>query len=157
MANTGTKKFTLKSGKELVVTLSDFETADELKNAIFRELRGLKLDKSIMGEEIGELDLAGLMKGAGNPALLSLLIDKALQLGSSKDVKAALFACFDKATYAGARLSAELFDDPSLGESLRGDYFEVCVKVTEVNVGPFFAQTFSALKARLPTRSAIPA
>lgn len=139
------KEFKLPSGATLLVTRATFEESDILLKALLREARGLKLD----GVDVLDLDVAkpaeALQKGG--TALFTQLLDRALSLAASKEVSDALFTCFVRASYNGQRITKGLFDDEVLGEQAREDYFTICLKVIEVNCGPFFKKTFSRLSA----------
>lgn len=113
--------FTLKSLAKLQVTSAPFEDAVALMEAVKRSVNGL--DPSL---QIDNVVLA-------NP-----------------EVRKALYPCFRLALYELVRVGPELFDDPKLGERARGDYFEICSRLIEVNVKPFFLTTSSVFMAVPP-------
>lgn len=107
-------QFTLKSGSQLQITTAPFEDAVSLVEAVRKATVGV--DPS--------LDLTTVL--------------------TSPEVRKALYPCFRLALYDMAVVSAALFDDPKLGERARGDYFEICTRIMEVNTNPFFLRTSSA-------------
>lgn len=106
--------FILRSGAKLHITTAPFERAVVLVEAVAEAARGKSPD----------LD-------TGNAVLLTA------------KVRQALYPVFELATYENVRIVPSLFDDLKLGEQARGDYFEICSKVIEVNSGPFFLTTSS--------------
>jgi hypothetical protein len=110
-----TGSFTLRSGAKLTVTGAPFEAAIALVEAVKRVTVGRDPN-----EDVGDMIVM-------NP-----------------DVRSALFGVFDTVLYDTVRVTAALFDDPKLGEKARGDYFEICERVIEVNCRPFFLKTSSA-------------
>lgn len=127
------KDFTLSSGAKLHVNMAPFRLGAALKNAIAKELRGIDMG----GVELDSNVFA-------SPALM----DKALGIIGSKDVEDCIIALYSWATYDGVKLSEELLDDVKIGENIRGDYFEIALKLAEVNCGPFFRSALSAWKGR---------
>lgn len=129
------KDFTLASGAVVHVTTASFDDCNALTKAISRCAKGLPIG-DVMGMD------------------LSVLKDYLVAAVASDDVERALFKCMERATYAmngsgPVRINKALFDDPQLGDAARQDYFEICAKVIEVDVAPFFVKAFSALKARM--------
>lgn len=108
---------TLKSGSVLKITTAPFEAAIALVEAV----KAASFGRSAT-EEVGDI----------------IVFDPG--------VRKALGAVFDTVLYDQVRVSAGLFDDLKLGERARGDYVEICAKVIEVNVKPFFLMTSSASK-----------
>ncbi len=122
----------LTSGATLVVSPSDFARANELRKQMMRATKGIGIGPDFMSQDV------------------SVLKEMIVGLASDDQVEAALFACFDRATYNTAKITRDLFDDPKIGPNLRRDYFEICYAVIEENVFPFFVQALSALKAKFP-------
>lgn len=112
--------FILKSGAKLHITTAPFENAVNLVEVVKRVSAGM--DKS--------LDIA----------------DAAL---ASPDVRKAIYEVFPWATYDSLKLYPGLFDEPKIGERARGDYFEICSRLIEVNARPFFL-TISSGSTDLP-------
>jgi hypothetical protein len=115
--------FTLKSGAKLHITSAPFEDAIALVEVLKKSVAGL---------------------------------DPSLQIDSgvfaSPEVRKALYPCFRLALYDTSIVAPSLFDDPKLGERARGDYFEICSRLIEVNCNPFFLKTSSvSTDAPLPT------
>ena len=143
------KEYSLPSGSVLLVSRADFGDANRLKNEVLRAFKG---------QGVGELDLAKLKEvfTSANPAksavLLNTLVDRVMTLASSDEVEAAIFKCATRSVYKAEgkdqNVTRKLFDDADIGERARGDYFVICARIIEVNVGPFFAPIFSAFEAR---------
>ena len=124
-------EFTLKSGAALVITPSSFADANQLKKALMKSAKDLNISSSSV-KDIKKMDVSAIL----NPVL---------DMCTSDEVEIALFKCFSRALYANQKVNQALFDDPKLAEQAREDYHEMCLKVIEVNCGPFFKQTFSML------------
>lgn len=118
------KSVTLPSGAKLDITVSPFPVARNLYQAIASELKALKV------ETVTELD-ANLLKDVFLTAL------------SSKPIESALWACMDRATYKGLRITQDTFEP----EDAREDYFAVCMEVAQENVRPFTKSLFVQWKA----------
>lgn len=116
------QEFTLKSGTILKVTSAPFEVAVGLMEAVKRATRGESL----------ELDVTDV--ALANP-----------------DVRKALYPAFDLVLWDTYRVGANLFDHPKVGEKARGDYFEICARVIEVNIKPFFLTISSGSMASAET------
>lgn len=114
-------EFKLKSGATLVVSMAAFQDGNGLRKAVARSAAVRE-----PGDYIGEA------------AAQSLLADDGIEIW--------VFTCAKKAIYEGAKVSADLFDDPKLGAQARGDYFEIVSKILEVNLNPFFVTAFSESK-----------
>ncbi len=130
------KDFTLGSGAVVHVTTASFDDCNALTKAISRCAKGLPITDDVLGMNVG------------------VLKDYLVAAIGSDDVERTLFKCMERATYAKegaglARINKALFDDPQLGDAARQDYFEICAKIIEVDVAPFFVQAFSVLKARM--------
>lgn len=121
--------------------------------AVLKQLTGLKLNANDMKKDLSVL--------SNDPSSLSIILDKAINLATSEEVKKAAFACAGRAKYSpGANdalipVNEQLFDDDQFGEQAREDYYTILYKIVEVNCKPFFAKTFSELLA--PKKQAITA
>lgn len=131
--------FTLASGSKLTVTMSSFDDADALQTALLNAAKGLKLPDNPMDVDTTDM------------------IRTILEAATSKDVKAALFKCFERALYDGHKVGRPLFDDLEIGERAREDYYEMAIKVIEVNCRPFLKRVFSLFTAFQATLQSIPA
>jgi hypothetical protein len=108
-------KFTLKSGVVLTVGSSEFSTAMALVKTIKKATFGMPPQS-----------------------------DLSSAIFISEEVEQATFRCFNRVTYDGVKLTKGLFDDPKYEDRIRGDYFEICSRVIEVNCNPFFGRAFSS-------------
>lgn len=119
-------EFTLKSGTKLSVTQAGFEASVALVETIKRVSFGY--DPAV---SIDDIVLA-------NP-----------------EVRKALYPCFDTVMYGPLRVTPALFDDPKVGVQARGDYFEICSRVIEVNTKDFFLKTSTSSMepSKVPTGS----
>lgn len=146
MANS--KEFDLPSGTKFSVTPADFADAAGLNKALMRCMKSTDL-----GEWAKSIKASG-----GVASLLNLdvnvLKDALLEAMTSDALEAQLFKCLERCVYGGnTRVTKALFDDPSLGEKARQDYFSMAWRVVEVNCSPFFAQALSWLKTLRPTNT----
>ena len=143
------KEFTMPSGAKLHVSMAPFEDADELKNAILKAAKDLKMTEDILGIEMSTL--------AQDAGALTQLMGTLINAATSPDIKQAVFRCAARASYDKRKVDNALFDDPELGEKAREDYYAICMKIAEVNVLPFFKKVFS--RSRKPTAkpAAVPA
>ena len=62
-------------------------------------------------------------------------------------VQTAVRALFPWATWNNLKVSPQLFDDPKHGDQARMDYLEICEKLLEFNLRPFFLMTYSGSTA----------
>jgi hypothetical protein len=120
------KKFEMPSRAVLEINPAPFVDAMGLNKAIIRCKKGLPV-------------LPGISEIVQSEIL------------ASDDVEAALFKCAERAIYAGARVTRDLFDDEKLGPQARKDYYAIVSRIIEVNVSPFFEVASSKLKASQKT------
>lgn len=144
----GGREFALSSGAVLLVSMASFQDAKRLHNEVLRALRGTGA---------GELDLAALkdafstgkFKDGGDA--VNMVVDRVMTLAASDEVQAAIFACAKTAVYkpdnAMIKVTPAMFDDVQFGERARGDFYQICMKVMEVNLSPFFKAIFSSFGA----------
>jgi hypothetical protein len=135
-------QFTLGSGATLKVTIAPFKDANNLKNALLSAAKGMTgLDESIIGAAgLKEMDLGPILNAILNAA-------------TSTTVEQAMFDCAIRATYNDVRVNRELFDDQKIGQQAREDYYEIALKIIEVNCTPFFkrvASLYSGFLAKKP-------
>jgi hypothetical protein len=133
-------EYTMASGSKLNVTMSSFQEANALKNALLVAVKGVPgLDDSL---------LAGTAKDQEIGPILAILVNAA----TSEEVERHLFKCFERCTYDNIRVTRDLFDDAKIGLQARQDYYEMSVKVIQENCLPFFKQALS-LFAQLRTKA----
>lgn len=133
-------EFTLESGAVLDVTMADFVDSNSLRKAIMRASKDFEIGKDV--KSIKDIDFSGLIKNL-------------IEVATDDIVEATLFKCFKRVTYNKIKVTPSLFDDPENGLKAREDYHTICLKVIEVNCGPFFAQTLSVLKNLIESMSNI--
>jgi len=160
------REYKLASGATLYVSVSSYELVMELHDAIGAELRGNGTGALDMGAvqkavEIGAKKRAAAAAGgefdddgAGDDGL-NVIVDKILALASSKKVKAALFACAEKAVYRPDGTEASsiqfklgapgygVFDHPQHMVRARADFYDICKAIAEENLRPFGSALFS--------------
>lgn len=142
--------FTLGSGAKLTVSIAPFQDSLDLNKAILESIKGLNLSgeflkSNLKSFNLSEIDLSDFKD------LINELINKILSISTSEKVEKCIFKCAERATYENVRVTKDLFDDVKLGQKARADYYEICLKIIEVNCSPFFAKTFSGLKQRFTT------
>lgn len=148
----GGREFSLSSGAVLLVSMAPFQDAKRLHNEVLRALRGTGA---------GELDLTALkdafsggkFKDGGDA--VNMVVDRVMTLAASEEVQAAVFKCAERAVYkadgtdqSSLKVTPALFDHGQFGERARGDFYQISMKVLEVNLGPFLAAIFSSFGAR---------
>jgi hypothetical protein len=138
--------FILGSGAKLTVTESSFEDAIELNDALINSLGDIKLTDDMLNVDIDPANPLGSFTGASN--LFSLLANKIKSLAASSLVRACIFKCGNRASYNGIRVSKDLFDDPQMGFQARQDYYDILIKIVEVNCRPFLENLISMLKIK---------
>ncbi len=142
----------LESGAKLVITPAPFGDALGLQKAIMKAVKGAKVMDGVKSLNLADVDM---------DAIKDALIDAA----TSPEVETCLFKCFERSTYNGARVNADLFDDPAKNDAgkekgleARKDYYFIAWEVVKANCAPFFERTFSMLKAsRVAPAAATPA
>lgn len=134
--------FTLNSGAKLEVTESSFSDAYALEKSLISSVKETNLSGLQVKKDIFDMDIDVLLKSV-------------LMMATSPQVEQCLFKCFERATYNNLRINRGLFDDPKIGLQIREDFYEICLKVAEVNCRPFLKRIFSVLKAFLQTLNGI--
>lgn len=113
---------TMLSGAKLRIQLAPFAVSKALYQAVLSEVRNLEVST------IGDLEV---------------LLLKAFSLGfSSQRIENALWACFERCTYNGAKIDKDTFEPVAA----RADYMKVCVEVAKANIHPFMSGLFVAWK-----------
>ena len=140
--------FTLKSGATLLVTEAPYVDARRLRNELVKAAKGVPgLDDSIVAAGLGGL----------KNAELGPILDAVLTAGSSEELENAIFKCGERADYQGNRVTLALMDDPKLSTQARQDYYEIALKIIEVNCRPFLQGALSLLGTYIKTKPATPA
>lgn len=111
----------------LQITTAPFEIAVGVVEAVKKATEGMSL----------ELD-------AGDAALSDPLVRKAL------------YGAFPFTLWGIYPVGDALFNDPKLGDKARSDYFEICSRVMEVNMKPFFLNISSESSDSKPQTSVSP-
>jgi hypothetical protein len=132
--------FILNTGAKLEVTESSFADAYALEKALLSAIKDTNLAGMQFNKSIFDMDVDVLLKAV-------------LTMATSDHVERCLFKCFERATYDKVRITPELFDDPKIGSQIREDFYEIALKVAEVNCRPFFKKLPSTLKVFLSTLS----
>ena len=117
-------KKTLDSGAVLEVTMSPFGVGHRLLKVLMRELEGVNLTLGSMK------DWKEMFEGEGLNTLKNVLST----LIASDALEEALFACMERATYNGVKITKDIFEDTNA----RGDYFIIAKEVAWFNLSPFF-------------------
>jgi hypothetical protein len=139
-------QFTLTSGAKLVVTIAPFQDANNLKNSLLRAVKGMRgLDETIVGAAQGIKDVD-----------LGSILDVVLNAATSPEVENAIFKCAERVTWNAIKVTPELFDDIKYGEQAREDYYEICLKISEVNCRPFLKGVGSLFKGYLQRNTKSP-
>ena len=146
--------FILESGAKLTVTESAFEDAIELNDALIQSVGEIKLTDDMLDVDIDPKNPLGSFSGASN--LFSFLANKIKSVAASPLVRSCIFKCGERAAYEGMRVGKDLFDDPKLGTSARKDYYDILVKIVEVNCRPFLENLISLLRISRQVNSIIP-
>lgn len=154
------KEYDMPSGAKLYVSVSSYERVMALHDALAGELRG---------KGLGALDVVAVQKAirGDDEEGLNVLVDKAIALAASKEFKAALFACAEKAVYRhdGSVESSvqfkldvpgyNVFDNPKCRDTARGDFYAIARAITEENLRPFAKALFSMFEAHVAKRADI--
>jgi hypothetical protein len=117
------------NGKELRITKATFDDAMDLQDAIGKALKGTKLELP----EDAEAQVS--------PDLFGSIIDAVLGAAISKEVRACLFKCAEKALYDNAQINKDFFE-PDANREL---YYPIMVEIIKANVGPFIKGLTSQL------------
>lgn len=121
----------LGNGAVLKVGLADFESGENLKIAVLKEVKDLKISSDTV------LDL-------------NFYKDLFCVAYSSALIRAAIWKCFDRCTYNDARITRETFEPVEA----RSAYMEVMFEVMVENLQPFMKDLYaklSAIKGRMET------
>lgn len=142
--------FVLKSGVSFTVTPADLDSAFALHDAIGREIT---LGNFIQAN--ADVDMADAIQ---NPAAAfqrkaGSFVEAIKAVAVSVAVRQAAFDCFQRSTWNNLAVTKELFNSPKWGEKARSDYYEMVLKLIEVNCRPFFVNLLSMLSTQQPTIS----
>ena len=137
------KEITLKDGVTLEYGDAGFESALQLKNAIFNEIinRGLKIeglkdDFSI--ENLAKIELKG--------QVFETIIKSVLAVDTSRSVQDSVHICMQRCKLKGEKISTETFN----AIENRAYYYPVKFHVIKETLIPFFQDLVSLLKAFIP-------
>jgi hypothetical protein len=108
------KEVKLPSGAILSIGLAPFKDGRALYQAVFDEMKFLKLDPSV------EID-ANFYK------------DLFCMVTSSKKIEVALWKCMEKSLYNRNRITEDTFEP----EGARDDYMTLCYEIAKENIFPF--------------------
>lgn len=166
------KEYSLSSGATLYVSVSPYEQVIELHDALGAELRGKglgALDISKIQKSLGASrkvqEGAPVADGSEGDDGLNIIVDKILAVATSKEFKAALFACAEKAIYRpdGTESSSiqfklgtpgyGIFDNPTCMTQAREDFYDICKAIAEENLRPFGKALFSMFMAHVAERA----
>ena len=150
------KEFALPSGAKLYVSVAEWGKVKPLHDAVARALIG----SGVSAPEVAAVvkTVRDRLAPGGDDAkaskeeqvtLLAVLARKALEVASNQELERAIFACAEAAYYrpdGTDKLSVQfsfkalgygVFDHPACRLSARGDYYDICEAVVEVNLLPF--------------------
>lgn len=121
------------AGKELRITPSSFDDAQELQRAVGAAIH--KNNINFYGSKIGDtLETSEIGSGT-----IGDLIKVVISLGISKDLERALFKCAERAVLGSAKIDRDFFE---LVEN-REHYYPIMIELLKVNLTPFFKGLFS--------------
>jgi len=116
------------NGKELRITLADFQSGIDLQNAFGKALIESKIN--LDGIVINKDD--PLKTDIGQNAL-STLINSALTIGISKELQNAIFKCAERCLLGEDKINWDFFEK----EENREYYFPIMIEIAKVNLAPF--------------------
>jgi hypothetical protein len=119
-----------------------------LLKASLATLKGISFSREDLGKDMGSLK--DLLE---SPTAIGMVVERIVSFATSGDVDAALFRCFQRATYtppggAAMKVTLGLFDHTEHGNAAREDYAQIVAHVLEVNCRPFVAAALSGFLAR---------
>lgn len=162
--NANGREFPMPSGAVLYVSIAPYDDVMVLHDALANELRGRGVGgldvaavwKTVQAARAAKTgDEAGEDADAEGAAGLNVLADKVLALGGSREFKAAVFLCAEKAVYRPTgELASSLrfqrgvpgygvFDNPVCRDRAREDFYAIVRGVVEENLRPFGKALFS--------------
>lgn len=131
---------TLKSGRELSLTLAPFAVGSKLFKTVLGELRTINIDVTKL-EMSMELDLRKI-----DPRMINILKDAFCEIASSETVEVSFFECAARCLIDGKKITRETFEAPDTRE----DYLPVAWEVIKYNLAPFFRGLASQLSTSAP-------
>lgn len=173
------KLYELPSGAKLFVSVSEYEKVMALHDALADALRGGgagALDVAKIQKAIEVAQQKRMAAAAGKPVEddgagdegLNVIVDKVLAVAGSKAVKAAIFACSEKAVYMSDGTEASsvqfnpgaagygVFDNPKCLARAREDFYEIAKAIAEENLRPFAKALFSMFMAHVANSADTP-
>lgn len=117
------KEIGLPSGAKLKITPASFELAKGLYQSVLKEAKSVQFaTKTEMANVYKDLFCVGF---------------------SSKEIEAALWACFPKVQYCDSRGELKIDKDTFEPIEARGDYVTVCMEVAKENISPFVKSLYA--------------
>lgn len=140
------KEIILPSNAKLTIHLVDFELAEKLHDAFLIAVQQKGIDFNL---DIGDVDTESI-KSVGdlssvvsqNSKLISAIIDKVIQIMTSKELKVVMYDCMLRSLYNGEKITKKIFEPVEA----RPDYYHVCYHILMENLSPFFSTIGSLLK-----------
>ncbi len=117
------KEVVLPSGAKLKIYPASFEIAKALYQAVLKEAKTIPFT--------GQTEMANVYK------------DLFCVGFSSKEIEAALWACFLKVQYCDSRGELKIDKDTFEPIEARGDYVTVCMEVAKENIAPFVKSLYA--------------
>lgn len=151
------KEYDMPSGAKLYVSVAEWGKVKALHDALARAMIGSGVSAPEVAALMSTLQKKFSLPGAQPQAVggaeplivMATLTRKALEMASSKELEAAIFACAEAAVYrvdgtpessvqfkVGA-LGYGVFDNARCRDGARGDYYEICQAIVETNLLPF--------------------
>lgn len=132
-------EFTAQNGAKINIGMASFEAVDALQTAIQKAIlsQGIKIPEFDKVENIFDLELSG--------KVIESILQNIMAINSDAEFKKALFACLDKSTINGIRITKDVFDAKDLADLARGAYYEIMINCVKSALTPFFAPLFSKL------------
>lgn len=131
---------TLKSGRELTLTLAPFSVGSKLFKVVLGELRTINIDVAKLDMN-AELDLRKI-----DPRLIATIKDLFCEIASSDAIEASFFECAARCLLDGKKITRETFESPDTRE----DYLPVAWEVIKFNLAPFWRGLVSQLSTNEP-------
>jgi hypothetical protein len=129
-------EFTAPSGAKVKINVAPFLDAEDLKDSILQEIARQGIDLRF-----------NLAKGKDQDIDFGAIINAALVVASSKEVRKSLNKCLIRCTYDGEKIVPETTFEKT---EARQDYHDIQLACLKANLSPFFESLVSKLKPFMP-------
>ena len=119
------------NGKELKITPASFEDAKDLEEAVINEIIASPFKIDMEGMDFNK---ENIFDSNVSSSQVTSLLKSVLSIAKSKQIKACLFKCSERAVLGDQKITPDFFEELEN----RGLYYKIMLEVLKVNLIPFY-------------------